>query len=245
MSFKSRSASDRTERNRIVAEPYTRQARAEKLQPIDSAIKKHYDDARFAILKAISEAEKEYARHLPTTTQRLAALKNPERATAVRDLATGLRAKELVMLAKATGAAGDAPAAFGLRMALSAVPATAATAFFTDIEAHDFHEALNSIGAAERKEALVDVVSARDQLLRLESAGPYLVLHDTLINDPVSLMRGVESIASVEINEGVTRRLPDAQVKELCELGGFTVADDRVDPEPGVGTFRDDQITDD
>lgn len=223
-SYKSRSAADRAERERILQEPYTEQARRDKLRPVEASIRKHFEEARASIKKAIHNAESAYARHRPTTAQRILALKDPQRAIAIRELAKDVRPADLVSLAQAVAQSNDGPGAFGLRQAV--VQRSDAATLFSEIQAFDFFKALDSIGEEARTDALADMVAARAQLFRLEVNGQDLdPANGLMIKNPVEAAGLFDSMRVVEVNEGTQVSLSEDRLKALCEHASVSFMD--------------------
>lgn len=152
----------------------------------------------------VESAEKEWKAHAPAALQRAAALDNPARAEAIKQLCQGASVSELRALAEALLKAGDGSGAYGMRRALAALGPEAGA------EAAEVHAIALRAGTQASEPRLRELVRCRTAWAQAVGAA------DGILN-PSEVLRAVESARMLPGPDGGERRASVKEIEALIE----------------------------
>jgi hypothetical protein len=218
LSFGRQADNDRAEIARIESDAkYSEEGRAEAIRPIRDRATERHNDYMNRTKTLVDAAQASYNMYRPRESQARAALASPERAAAIRTLATGLPAANLLQMARLAAEKADLPAAYGLRLALNAA---AATGSLSEEDAGAVHSALDRIVYPEAEAARAEYLAAKIEYDTLELAGPMNDPIDVINANPVVAIQRARAAAAIEQEDGTLLYLGDNDRAHVQQLAG-------------------------
>jgi hypothetical protein len=198
-------------------ERLTAAARSEAISTINWRAKARYGERAERARKVLLEARADYDRFSPRSAQTSAAMAKPERAAAIKSMATGASMADLLNLAKLTAETKDLAGAHGLRLALAGVlPADRSQ----EVELGKVHAVLDTIAPAEGEAARADYLAAKIEYQRLLDAGPLNDPASFITEDPAGALTRMRTFEAMDPADGTLRNLTDADRTRFQELAG-------------------------
>ena len=190
--------------------------RKERSTPIRARMQERYEATIANTRTLVEAAQAEYERALPCKAQLRAALKNPERAAALKALATGASVTELRELAAAAAELKDLAAAHGIRIALGSAIAQGT---IDETGVSSVRALLEHVADAESELAMADFVAAKVEFDRLVAGGPSGNASSAVLADPVARLQDSRAAASYG-SDGATIQISEAEQVRLQKIAG-------------------------
>lgn len=198
-----------------------------RTKPLLATIDQKYWALRRQAMETVEAARAKYIENLPAAHFARAAFKNPERAAAIRSLATGASDEQLDELIKLAVSQKDLAAAHGLRGTIGqSLQAVGDGNPGTTKRYAAMVNALDGIVTEQTKASLAELVAAQHVALMMEAGGPE---GSSYFMDPVKLLAVSRESSIVPTDTtGGTRSYREEEVDELLALADVS----RVPPQP-------------